>query len=47
MSRNLGSTGAMERVISPRESAQMIAETAKDVFIDSAGVTKVAELVSI
>ncbi|XP_076469700.1 queuosine 5'-phosphate N-glycosylase/hydrolase-like [Babylonia areolata] len=35
----------MEGVLSPRESGQWIAETAKDVFIDNAGVTKVAQLI--
>ena len=41
------SNRAMEGVLSPRESGRLISETAKDVFIDRAGVTKVAQLVSL
>lgn len=37
----------MEGVLSPRESGRLISETAKDVFIDPAGITKVAQLVSL
>ena len=37
----------MEGVLSPRESGRLISETAMDVFIDPAGITKVAQLVSL
>ena len=37
----------MEGVVSPRESGCLITETAKDVFIEPTGVTKLAELVNV
>ncbi|KAL8585450.1 hypothetical protein ACOMHN_024610 [Nucella lapillus] len=35
----------MEGVLSPRQSGQLVTEMAKDVFIDTAGVNKVAQLI--